>query len=133
YYAIFSLAPLLVIIVAVVGLVFGEEAARGELARQLQDLFGWQAAEAIQTVLRQSAGQKSTGVFATLAGIAALLFGASGVFGELKEALNTIWGVRVKRGRTWLRLIRDRFLSFSMVLGIGFLLLVSLILSAVLS
>ncbi|MDQ3625168.1 MAG: YihY/virulence factor BrkB family protein [Verrucomicrobiota bacterium] len=133
FFAIFSLAPLLVIVISIASFVFGEDAARGHVATQLQGLAGTQAAEAIQAIVRHSADQETTGVLATLAGFAVLLFGASGVFGELKDALNLIWGVQVKPGRTWLRLIRDRFLSFTMVLGIGFLLLVSLVVSALLA
>jgi membrane protein len=133
YYAIFSLAPLLVITVAVAGLVFGEEAARGGISNQLQALAGQQAADALQTLLARTAEQKATGIVAGTVSLVVLLFGASGVFGELKDALNTIWGVVVKPGRTWLRLIRDRFLSFSIVLAIGFLLLTSLVLSAALA
>jgi membrane protein len=133
YYAIFSLAPLLVITVAVAGLVFGEEAAHGGISNQLQALAGRQAADALQTLLARTAEQKTTGIVAGAVSLVVLLFGASGVFGELKDALNTIWGVVVKPGRTWLRLIRDRFLSFSIVLAIGFLLLTSLVLSAALA
>src|SRR6266496_1798512 len=133
YYAIFSLAPLLVITVAVAGLVFGEEAARGGISNQLQALAGQQAAEALQTLIAKTGGRKAAGVLAGAVSLLVLLFGASTVFGELKDALNTIWGVVVKPGRTWLRLVRDRFLSFSIVLAIGFLLLTSLVLSAALA
>jgi len=133
YYAIFSLAPLLVITVAVAGLVFGEEAARGGISNQLQALAGQQAAEALQTLIAKTGERKAAGDLAGAVSLLVLLFGASTVFGELKDALNTIWGVVVKPGRTWLRLVRDRFLSFSIVLAIGFLLLTSLVLSAALA
>src|SRR6185436_6190874 len=93
YYAIFSLAPLLVIVVSIAGLVFGEEAARGELAQQISTLAGTRAGEAIQSAVQSSASQKTTGVLATLISLGVLLFGASTVFAELKDALNTIWGV----------------------------------------
>ena len=129
YYAIFSLAPLVIIVISIAGLIFGEEAARGQIAEQIRQLAGDRAAEAIQSLV-QSASGKTASVFATLLGLVALLFGASGVFGELKDALNTIWGVAVKPGRPLLTLIRDRFLSFTMVLGTGFLLLISLVISA---
>jgi membrane protein len=133
YYAIFSLAPLLVIVVSMAGLVFGEEAARGQLAQQIATLAGEGAGEAIQSAVQSSAAQKTTGVLATVLSTALLLFGASTVFAELKDALNTIWGVVVKPGRPFLTLVHDRFFSFSIVLAIGFLLLVSLIISALLA
>ena len=130
YYALFSLAPLFIIILSIAGLVFGKDAARGDIATQIQELAGQQAAQAIQNVL-QSTATKSTSLLATAIGLVVLLFGASGVFGELKDALNLIWGVSVKPGRPFSTLIRQRFLSFTMVLGIGFLLVVSLVISAV--
>ena len=133
YYAIFSLAPLLVIVISIAGFVFGEEAARGQIAQHISALAGARAGEAIQATVQASASEKTTGVLATIIGLVVLLFGASTVFAELKDALNTIWGVTVKPGRAFFTLVRDRFLSFSIVLAIGFLLLVSLVLSAVLA
>ena len=133
YYAIFSLAPLLVIVISMAGLVFGEDAARGQLSQQIATLAGKGAGEAIQAAVQSSAAQKSAGVFATVLSTALLLFGASTVFAELKDALNTIWGVVVKPGRPFFTLVRDRFFSFSIVLAIGFLLLVSLVISVVLA
>ncbi|MGI8603734.1 MAG: YihY/virulence factor BrkB family protein [Verrucomicrobiales bacterium] len=133
YYAIFSLAPLLVIVVSIAGLVFGDEAARGQLAQQISTLAGMRAGEAIQSAVQSSASQKTTGVLATVISMAVLLFGASTVFAELKDAMNTIWGVVVKPGRPFFTLVRDRFFSFSIVLAIGFLLLVSLVISAILA
>jgi len=133
YYAIFSLAPLLVIVISMAGLVFGEDAARGQLSEQIATLAGAGAGEAIQAAVQSSAAQKSTGVLATVISTAVLLFGASTVFAELKDALNMIWGVVVKPGRPFLRLVHDRFLSFSIVLAIGFLLLVSLVISILLA
>jgi membrane protein len=133
YYAVFSLGPLLVIVISIAGLVFGEEAARGQIAQQISALAGARAGEAIQAAVQASASEKTTGVLATIIGLVVLLFGASTVFAELKYALNTIWGVAVKPGRAFFTLVHDRFLSFSIVLAIGFLLLVSLVLSAVLA
>ncbi|MBD2102916.1 YihY/virulence factor BrkB family protein [Leptolyngbya sp. FACHB-261] len=132
YYTVFSLAPLLIIAIAVAGFVFGEEAARGQLDDQIQHLVGAEGADAIQAMI-QGASKPSSGRIATIIGIVTLLFGASGVFGQLQEALNTIWEVAPKPGRGIVGFIKDRFLSFSMVLGTGFLLLVSLVLSAILS
>jgi len=133
YYAIFSLAPLLVILVSIAGLVFDEEAARGQLAQQIATLAGARAGEAIQSAVQSSAAQKATGVLATVISTAVLLFGASTVFAELKDALNAIWGVVVKPGRPFRTLVRDRFFSFSIVLAIGFLLLISLVISVLLA
>jgi membrane protein len=132
YYSVFSLAPLLVIAISVVGLVFGEAAARGDIADQMKQLAGDRAAEAIQ-MLVLGTRHKSASVSATVIGLVILLFGASGAFSELKDALNTIWGVAIKPGRPLVTIIRERFISFTMVLGVGFLLLVSLVLSATLT
>ncbi len=132
YYAIFSLAPMLVIVIAMAGVFFGEEAARGQVAQEVSTHVGRSAGEAIQSVVRSSAAQKSSGVLATVISTAVLLFGATTVFAELKDALNTVWGVVVKPGRPFLTLMHDRFFSFSIVLAIGFLLLVSLVISVLL-
>jgi membrane protein len=133
YYAIFSLAPLLVIVISMAGFFFGEEAARGQLSQEISTLAGWRAGEAIQSAVQSSADHKSSGMLATIISTAVLLFGASTVFAELKDALNSVWGVVVKPGRPFTTLIRDRFFSFSIVLAIGFLLLVSLIISVLLA
>ncbi len=133
YYAIFSLAPLLVILISIAGLVFGEEAARGQLSQQIAVLAGRGAGDAIQAAVQSSAAQKSGGVMATIVSTGLLLFGASTVFAELKDSLNIIWGVIVKPGRPFLTLMHDRFFSFSIVLAIGFLLLVSLVISVLLA
>jgi membrane protein len=132
YYTVFSLTPLLVLAIAIAGAVFGEDAARGEIVGQIQGLVGTTGAKAIETAL-DNANRPEISSIASLISIAVLLFGASGVFAQLQEALNAVWNVRVKPNRGVKGLIRKRLLSFSMVLGIGFLLLVSLILSAALS
>ncbi len=133
YFTIFSLAPLLIIAISIAGLFFGEEAARGALSGQLDSLLGQQGAEAIQEMLAASSQQEAAGTLATVVGVVTLLFGAAGVFGQLQDALNTIWEVAPKPGRGVWGFVQDRFLSFAMVLGTGFLLLVSLLLSTVLS
>lgn len=133
YYTVFSLAPLLVIAIAIVGLVFGQDAAQGEIVNQLKHLLGLQGAEAVQEMIKNSHQESDKGTIATIISIGLLLFGASGLFGQLQDSLNTIWEVAPNPNRGVMGFIRDRFLSFSMVLGIGFLLLVSLILSAVLA
>ena len=132
YYAIFSLAPLIVMVVSIAGIVFGEEAARGELSQQIATLAGRGAGEAIQAAVQSSGAHQASGVLATVVGTGLLLFGASTVFAELKDTLNTVWGVVVKPGRPFLTLVHDRFFSFSIVLAVGFLLLISLVLSVVL-
>lgn len=133
YYAIFSLAPLLVIVISMAGIFFGEDAARGQLSQQIATLAGEDAGEAIQSAVQSSAEHQSTGMMATVISTGLLLFGASTVFAELKDALNTIWGVVVKPGRPFITLMHDRFFSFSIVLAIGFLLLVSLVISVLLT
>lgn len=132
YYTIFSLAPLLVIAVAVAGLGFGDEAARGNLSGQFKSLIGDEGASAIQTMIDNSKNAHSS-ILATIIGLLTLLIGAAGVFGELQDSLNLIWKVQARPGGTIRGVIRTRLLSFAMVFGIGFLLLVSLILSAVLA
>ncbi|WP_088892494.1 YihY/virulence factor BrkB family protein [Leptolyngbya ohadii] len=133
YYTTFSLAPLLVLVIAIAGAVFGQEAVRGEIVGQIQGLVGQQGAEAIQAMLQNAYRAGSGGIFATIASIVTLLFGASGVFGQLQDALNAIWHVEPRPGAGVKNFLRDRFLSFAMILVIGFLLLVSLVLSAVLA
>ncbi|WP_216910785.1 YihY/virulence factor BrkB family protein [Synechococcus sp. CCY 0621] len=132
YYTIFSLAPLLLIAIAVAGAVFGEEAARGELVRQIQGLVGKEGAVAIQAMIENASRPGTGGVLASVVGFLLLLLGASGVFGQLQMALNTIWNVEPKPGRGWRDFLISRFLSFAMVLVIGFLLLVSLLRSSLL-
>lgn len=132
YYTIFSLAPLLIIVIAIAGFVFGEEAVRGEIVGQIQGLVGREGAEVIQEMLK-NAYHPGKGIIATLIGFVTLLLGASGVFAQLQEALNIIWNVKPKPGRGIKGIIKDRFLSFTMVVGIGFLLLVSLVISTVLA
>jgi membrane protein len=131
FYTVFSLAPVLIIAISVAGLAFGQKAAESEFARQLQGLLGETGARAVQAIL-QSANRPALGIIASAFGIGILLVGASGAFVELQDALNKIWKVQGGSKSVWLRAIRERFLSFGMVLGLGFLLLVSLVVSAAL-
>lgn len=132
YYALFSLAPLVIIVISVAGIFFGTQAVTGQVQGQLRDFFGDQGARTIESMI--SATRKpSTSLIATAVGLVTLLLGASGVFGQLQDALNTIWEVKPKPGRGIKGVLKDRFLSMTMVLGIGFLLLVSMVLSAALS
>lgn len=133
FYTLLSLAPVLVIAVAVAAVVYGQEAAQGRLASEIQGIAGSDVARSIQEIIIR-AYQPRTGVIATLLGLATLAFGASSIFVELHDAMNTIWHVSLPLDRsnaaTIIRLIRDRFYSFATVLGIGFLLLISLVLNA---
>jgi len=132
YYTLLSTAPLVLFSISLAGLLYGENAARGQVADQLSSIVGPQAADAIKGVAN-SAHHSDAGPLSSVIGFAVLIFGASGVFGELQTALNAIWGVKPKPGRGWKGILRDRFFSFTMVLGVAFVLLVSLLLSAALS
>jgi membrane protein len=128
YYTVFSLAPTLVIIVAIAGLVFGEDAAQGALSHQLSGLLGHEAAVAVQGMVR-SAWQTRSGTLATVIGVVTLLITATTVFGEMQAALNAIWRAEPK-GTTVGRLIKVRALSLGLVAALGFLLATSLMISA---
>ena len=130
YYSVFSLAPLLIISIAIAGLVFGREAAQGQIFDQLRGLLGDASGKAMQDMVQNASAKPATSMVATLIGTVTLLFGASGVFGQLQASLNAIWGVEPKPGRGILGIFQDRILSFGFILAVGFLLLVSLILTA---
>ena len=132
YYTVFSITPLLVIAISIAGAVFGQEAAQGEIVGQINQLVGQQGAEAIETALA-NADRPELSSAASIISIIILFVGASGVFAQLQEALNTVWNVKAKPNAGIWGFIRKRLLSFGMVLAIGFLLLVSLVLSAMLS
>lgn len=127
FYTLFSFAPTLVIAIGVASMVFGEEAARGEIVAQIRGLVGDDGAKVIQTVLAYS---RERSYFATVMGIAAALFGATAVFVALQDALNTVWGVMAKPGNEIKNFFKRRLVSFLMVLGIGVLLFASLVVSA---
>jgi membrane protein len=130
YYTIFSLGPVLLIVISVAGLIFGPEAARGEIFAQLRGLMGADAAKTIEDVLT-SVNKPTAGMTASVIGLVLLFIGATTVFGELQDALDRIWRApaRDKTGGIW-SLLRSRLLSFGLILGIAFLLIVSLVLSA---
>ncbi len=128
FYSIFSIAPLLVIAIGIVGLVLGDKANAGQLFDELKSYMGAQSAEAIQALV-QGSSRPTGGALATVLGLVVLMVGASGVFRELKDALNTIWGVGGKSSTGVKGWLRGTLLSFGMVLVIGFLLLVSLVIS----
>jgi membrane protein len=129
YYTIFSIAPLLVIVIAIAGLVFGGEAASGAIFAQLRGMVGDSGAAAIQGLV-QSASKPAASILAALTGLVTLVLGATTVLGELQSALDRIWRAPSAVEEGWSRLLRERLLSFGMILALGFLLLVSLVLSA---
>lgn len=133
YYTLFSLAPILVVAIGIGGLVFGAEAVRGGIVGQIQGLIGHQGAQAVQAML-EGAAKPSSSVPATVAGIVTFFLAATGAFLELQTALNTIWRVKPKTDGSFLRiLVRQRLISFGLVVALGFLLLTSLLVSAALA
>ena len=132
FYTIFSLAPLVVIAVAMVGLVFGEDAAEGRLVGEIGALVGPDSAQAIQSMVAE-ARQPSDGVLATVVGVVVLVIGATTVFAQLQDSLDEIWGVKPRPGRPVRGILRARATSFALVLAVGFILLVSLVASAAVS
>jgi membrane protein len=133
YYTLFSLAPLLIIVIAIAGFAFGQEAAQHRIVETIQGLIGQDSAQAVQGMIENASNQPETGIVSTVLGIIALIFGAGGVVGQLQTSLNTIWGVTPKAGQGVWGFVRQRFISYAMILGIGFLLLVSLAVSALLA
>src|SRR5947207_7479388 len=133
YYTVFSLAPLILVLLAIVGVLFRDDpaGARGKITQQMSYFLDPSAVKVVQAIA-QKASQPGKSTIATIIGVALALFGASGVFGQLQDALNTIWGVKAKPGGGIWRFLRSRFLSFAMVGGVCFLLLVSLTLESVL-
>lgn len=129
FYTMLSIAPLLVLSIAIAGLVFGEQAAQGRILGELQTVIGYQGGAAIQDLLNH-ARHLSSGISALAIGIVLLCYGASSVFGELRDSLNLVWGFKTTTGPGVIGVIRSRLASFAMVVGIGFLLLVSLLFSA---
>ncbi|GGE69389.1 YihY/virulence factor BrkB family protein [Massilia psychrophila] len=132
FYMLFSMAPILLLVIAVAGFFYGAEAAQGQLLGQLKGLMGPKGAEAIQLVL---AGARShdSGLQATIIATVLLIVGATSVFSELKDSLDEIWGVPKPTGSTWWEIIRTRLLSFGLIVVLGFLLMVSLVVSAALA
>lgn len=128
FYAILSLAPIVVFAILVVGLVFGHTAAQQQIIGQVQYAVGADGANAVRGIL-ESPQEPSAGWLASVLGVVTLIFGASGVFVELRDALNIMWDVKPRGGNGLIELVRQRFVTFGMVLGVGFLLLVSLLMS----
>src|SRR3954452_10149918 len=133
YYTVFSLAPLVLVLLAIIGVIFRKDpsGAWNKITEQMSYVLDPSGVQVMQDIAK-TAAKPSAGMLATIIGVALALFGASGVFGQLQDALNTIWGVKAKPGSAIMTYIRVRFLSFAMVAGICFLLLVSLTVEAVL-
>jgi membrane protein len=132
FYTLLSMAPLVILSIAIAGVALGEDSARAQILHQIGSMIGPQAAGALDAVV-ESASKSQSGTLSTIIGLIVLLVGASGVFGELQYALDTIWGVKPKPQRGLMGIIKDRLFSFSMVIGVAFVMMVSLVISAVLS
>jgi membrane protein len=132
YYTLFSLSPLLVLAIAIAGIFFGEEAVRGELLQEVRGLLGEEGARAIQAMIANAA-QPKVGILATVASLALLLIGATSALAELKDGLDQIWDAPPERTRSFWYFLRKRVVSVGLILALGFLLLVSLVLDAVLT
>lgn len=129
FFTLFSIAPVMIVIVSVIGVFYGQEAAQGRIALQLQEMIGREAAEAVESAVSQSSLKKG-GLFATIAGVLAMLVGATTVFGQMQNSLNAIWSVVPKPSRNSILLfLRKRLTSLTIVLAVGFVMLVSLSLS----
>lgn len=129
YYTILALAPMLIIILTITGFLWGKEALKGELYGELREMIGSEAALQIQTAI-QNIHLSQDNFFATTIGVVVLIVSATGVFGEIQDSLNKIWGLRTKTRKVWWKLFIDRAISFSLILSLGFILIVSLLLNA---
>ncbi len=132
YYTVFSLAPVLIVIISICGVLFGKEAIQGQVYGQIKGLVGGAAAIQIQDTIK-NIHLTGNNIFATIISIIVLLIGATGIFGEVQDSLNKIWGLRIKTRKTWWKLIINRLLSFSLIISIGFIMMVSLLLNALVS
>ncbi|HUR11914.1 MAG TPA: YihY/virulence factor BrkB family protein [Flavitalea sp.] len=131
YFTIFSMGPVLLIMISLAGQVLGREAVTGELFRQLDGLIGAESAKQVQEII-QNIQANDQGVIGTIIGIILLIIGATGVFTEMQDSINFIWSVKAKPKKGWLKLIFNRLISFSLVIGLGFILMVSLVISTLL-
>ncbi|HYC87088.1 MAG TPA: YhjD/YihY/BrkB family envelope integrity protein, partial [Chryseosolibacter sp.] len=125
YYTVFALGPVLIIIISLAGIFFGRDAVRGKLFYQINGLVGNEAAQQIQEIIQNIESSEFTTTGAIF-GVAALLIGATGVFAEIQDSINYIWSLKAKPKQGWLKLIINRLISFSLVVSLGFLLMVSL-------
>lgn len=131
YYTVFSMGPLLVVIISLCGIFMKKEAAQGKVFAELKGFLGSETAMQLQEIIK-SAGLGDKGTIAFIIGLITLLLGATSVFGDIQDSINTIWGIKPKPKRGWLKMLQNRFLSFSVIVSLGFLLLVSLGVTAVL-
>ncbi|WP_131535430.1 YihY/virulence factor BrkB family protein [Pedobacter nototheniae] len=131
YYTVFSMAPLLVVIISLCAIFLGQEAAEGQIYGQLDGFLGKDTALQLQQIIRK-ASLSGKGNIAFIIGLVTLLVGATTIFGDIQDSINTIWGLKPKPKRGWLKMLQNRFLSFSVIISLGFLLLVSLAVTAVL-
>ncbi len=130
YYTTLSIAPMLIIVIAVSGILFGRNAMEGEVYNELQGLMGSQGAAHIQDIIKNIHLNRETPV-ATILSVVILLFGATGIFGEMQDSLNKIWGLKTTNYRIWWKILLDRLISFSIIISLGFVMVVSLALNAV--
>ena len=132
YYTVFSLAPMLIIIISICGFLFGRDAVQGQVYNEIKDLVGAGAALQIQDTIKNIHLTKDTPV-ATIVSIVVLILGGTAIFGEIQDSLNKIWGLKVKMKKAWWKLVLSRLLSFSLVISLGFVLMVSLLLNALIA
>lgn len=130
YYTVLSIAPLLLILLSITGFLFGKDAINGQLYGEINKLVGSDAALQIQTSI-QNITVSNDNVFATTIGTIVLIIGATGIFGEIQDSLNRIWGLKIKARKVWWKVLLDRLISFSLILSLGFVLVVSLVLNAI--
>lgn len=125
YSTVFSLGPLLIVIISLCGMFFGREAVQGEIYAQLKNFVGGDTADQLQGIIKNSSNSGHSKTAAIIGG-GALFIGATAIFSEIQDSINTIWGIKPKPKKGWLKFLKNRFLSFSLIVGLGFLLLVSL-------
>ncbi|HET9430297.1 MAG TPA: YihY/virulence factor BrkB family protein [Chitinophagaceae bacterium] len=130
YYTVFSMAPMLIVLISLAGIFLGQEAAEGEVYKQLSGFMGDDTAAQLEKMIRNASLAGKSNLAAIIGGVT-LLVGATTIFAEIQDSINSIWGVKVRPKRNWLKMLRTRLLSFSVIISLGFLLLVSLAVSAI--
>lgn len=131
YYTVFSIGPMIIVIIYVAGLIYGREAVQGTIFGQIKGLVGASAAAQIQDMIKNAA-LNTQGHFAFIVGIVTLVVGATSVFAEIQDSINQIWNLKPKPKKGWLKMLRDRLMSFSVIISLGFILLVSLLINGIL-